>query len=402
MSTDAAEVEAFRQSARDWLADRAPAKGSPEDFSTAHLAGAATLEGFVEHERAVIARVASWQQELHEGGWAGLSIPSEWGGAGRGRWAEELFAAEASPYGVSTKALAVGLQMVTTTLLEHGTDEQRNRYIAPILRAEEVWCQLFSEPDAGSDLAGVKGRATPDGESWVLSGQKVWTSVAGSADFGIALMRNDPDEPGHAGLTCFVVDLHDPGIEVRPIRELSGSYHFNEVFITDVRVPDTARIGNVGQGWTVARTVLTSERSAIGGGTSARGATMLIDHARQLGRADDPLVRQELAAAHIRETLLDLLVGRLQTDQPVVAGGSVVKLLYSEHARQTANSAMALLGASSIAGGAAGFEVWAERFLFAPGLRIGGGTDEIQRNLIAERGLGLPRDPRERRVSATR
>ena len=396
MSTDASEVEvdAFRRDVREWLAQRAPAKGSPEDFSTAHLAGASSLEGFAAHEDAVIARVAAWQRELHDGGWAGLSIPERWGGAGKGRWAEEVFATEASPYGVSTKALAVGLQMVTATLLEHGTEDQRARHIAPILRADEVWCQLFSEPDAGSDLAGVKGRATPDGDGWVLTGQKVWTSVAGRADRGIALMRSDPTEPGHAGLTCFIVDMHAPGVEVRPIRELSGSYHFNEVFLTDVRVPDAARVGAIGAGWAVARTVLTSERSAIGGGTSARGAAMLIEHARQLGRSHDALVRQELAAAHTRETLLDLLVGRLQVDPSIVAGGSVVKLLYSEHARLTADSAMALVGAASVAGGRPGLEVWAERFLFAPGLRIGGGTDEIQRNLIAERGLGLPRDPR--------
>ncbi|MGZ4757488.1 MAG: acyl-CoA dehydrogenase family protein [Acidimicrobiales bacterium] len=394
MSTDAGEIDAFRQAARQWLRERAPAKGSTEDFSTAHLAGASTLEAFAEHERAVIARVAAWQRELHDGGWAGLSIPRRWGGAGREPWAEEAFAAEASPFGVSTKVLAVGLQMVTATLLEHGTDVQRERHIAPILRADEVWCQLFSEPEAGSDLAGVKGRATRDGHGWVLAGQKVWTSVAGRADFGIALMRSDPSRPGHDGLTCFVVDMHDPGVEVRPIRELSGSYHFNEVFITDVRVPDEDRIGAVGGGWSVARTVLTSERSAIGGGTSARGAAMLIDHARQLGRMGDPLVRQALASTHIRESVLDLLVQRLQVDGSVVAGGSIVKLLYSEHARRTADTAMALLGPASVAEASPGFEVWPERFLFAPGLRIGGGTDEIQRNLIAERGLGLPREPR--------
>ena len=188
--------------------------------------------------------------------------------------------------------------------------------------------------------------------------------------------------------------MHTPGIEVRPIKEFSGAYHFNEVFITDVHVPDGSRVGGVGEGWAVARTVLTSERSAIGGGTSARGAAMLIGHARELGRSTDPIVRQDLASAYTRETLLDLLGGRLQVDQSVVAGGSVVKLLYSEHARLTADTAMTVLGVASVAGGRPSFEVWAERFLFAPGLRIGGGTDEIQRNLIGERGLGLPREPR--------
>ena len=161
MSPEATEVEAFRQAAREWLAARAPAKGSAGDFSTAHLSGASSRDAFAEHERTVISRVRSWQRELHAGGWAGLSIPRRWGGADRGNWAEEVFAAEASLYGVSTKALAVGLQMVTATLLEHGTDEQRDRYIAPILRADEVWCQLFSEPEAGSDLAGVEVEPPP-------------------------------------------------------------------------------------------------------------------------------------------------------------------------------------------------------------------------------------------------
>ena len=396
MTSDAADVAAFRHAAREWLSQRAPAKGSAEDFSTAHLAGASSLEAFAEHEGAVIARVASWQRELHAGGWAGLSIPLRWGGAGKQMWAEDVFDTEASQYGVSTKALAVGLQMVTAALLEHGADEQRDRFIGPILRADEVWCQLFSEPEAGSDLAGVKGRADRDGDGWILTGQKVWTSGAGRSDFGLALMRSDPGERGHRGLTCFVVDMHTAGVEVRPIREISGSYHFNEVFLTEARVPDRARVGDVGAGWSVARTVLASERSAIGGGTSARGAAMLIDHARQTGRSGDALVRQSLASAYIREVLLDLLVGRLKVDQTVVAGGSVVKLLYSEHAGHTADSAMALLGPGSIGGGEPGVEVWRDRFLFAPGLRIAGGTDEIQRNLIAERGLGLPRDPRPR------
>ena len=280
-----------------------------------------------------------------------------------------------------------------------GRARQRDRYLSPIAHGDEVWCQLFSEPDAGSDLPNIKSAATPTDRGWRVNGQKVWNSGAVASDLGAAIVRTEPGSRGRHGLSLMVIDMHAPGVEVRPLRQMSGGYHFSEVFLTDVEVPDDALIGTPGAGWDVARLILQHERSAIGGGTSARSAVQLAALAGDLERQSDPIVRQALAAAHTRERLLDLLLQRLSDGASVPAGGSIVKLLYSEHARLSADAALALLGPQGglRLGDPGAVDVatpWIERFLFAPGLRIGGGTDEIQRNQIAEVGLGLPREPR--------
>jgi alkylation response protein AidB-like acyl-CoA dehydrogenase len=289
---------------------------------------------------------------------------------------------------------AVSLEMLPPVLFAYGTDAQRRTHLPRVVRGEEIWCQLLSEPDAGSDLGSARTAAHQVDGGWVVNGQKVWTSGAGGADYALLIARTDPTVMGGAGLSCLAVDMTTPGVLVRPLRQMSGGYHFNEVFLTDVFVPAEGLIGDLGGGLAILRTMLSSERAAIGGGTSARSAGQLIALVRQLGTSTDPVVRQTVAAAVIRERILDLVVSRVGAGQDVPAGGSVSKLLYSEHARLTAEAATTLLGQAAALTGDPVSAPWVDRLLFAPGLRIGGGTDEIQRNTIAERGLGLPREPR--------
>jgi alkylation response protein AidB-like acyl-CoA dehydrogenase len=383
--------DAFRARVRAWLYANAPRKGEPGDFSAAHLVSARTPEDYLRREREALDVTMAWQRRLFDAGFAGRSWPRDYGGADAPVWHDEVVADEQSRYGVSTKMISVALEMVPPVLFEHGTPLQCARHLPRILRGDESWCQLLSEPEAGSDLTSVSTRATATGAGWSVTGQKVWTSGAGTADFALLLARSEP-APGRAGLSCFAVDMHTAGIEVRPLRQMSGGYHFNEVFLDDVAVPSGALVGRPGGGWAVLRTMLTSERAAIGGGTSGRSAMQLIALAERLGRAGDPVVRQLLASAYIRERVLDLLQARVMGGSGVPAGGSVTKLLYSEHARRTASDAMQLLGAAGMTSEHPDAAPWAERLLFAPGLRLGGGTDEIQRNAIAERGLGLPRE----------
>jgi alkylation response protein AidB-like acyl-CoA dehydrogenase len=387
----------FRARARRWLEANAIPRGAPEDFSASHLFTAKTLDEYWAREREVFQLAVGWQARLHDAGWAGLSWPEAFGGHGLADWTEEVFAEEQARFGVSTKVLSVGLQMVASVVRHHGTDAQRARYLPPIIRADEIWCQLFSEPDAGSDLAGITSRAEATDTGWEITGQKVWTSGAGASDLGLLLARTDPSSRGRFGLSCLVVPMRAQGVKVRPLREMSGAYHFNEVFLTDVAVGRDALIGEEGNGWAVARTMLSSERSAIGGGTSARSVQDLIRTATWASGPEqrpDPLVRQAVGSAYIRESVLDLHLQRARAGTPSSGASSIGKLMYSEHARLSSSSALGVIGMAAVAGLDDRAEVWQDRFLFSPGLRIGGGTDEIQRNIIAERGLGLPREPK--------
>jgi alkylation response protein AidB-like acyl-CoA dehydrogenase len=281
--------------------------------------------------------------------------------------------------------------MLPPVLFSHGSHAQRARYLSPVLQGEETWCQLLSEPDAGSDLGSAKSFAAPVSGGWSVSGQKVWTSGAGTSDYALLIARTDRETAGMAGLSCFLLDMSQHGVDVRPLRQMSGAYHFNEVFLEDVFVPMEGLVGALGGARPILRTMLASERAAIGGGTSARSAQQLLQLAVRVGRHHEPIVRQELAAAYTRERVLDLTQQRMAAGGVVPAGGSVVKLLYSEHARHCANTGSWLLGPAATAEVSPEDQAWRERLLFAPGLRIGGGTDEIQRNTIAERGLSLPR-----------
>jgi alkylation response protein AidB-like acyl-CoA dehydrogenase len=388
--SDRAEQDAFRREVRAWLDAHAPAKGSAEDFSAAHVVSAMTIEEFEGRETAALEVTRRWQRSLFDAGWAARSWPEEYGGHGGPGWQSDVVAEEQARYGVSTKMLAIALEMVPPVLLRFGTHEQRRRHLPEIVRGDEAWCQLLSEPDAGSDLTNVQTLATPTEGGWSVSGQKVWTSGAVSADFALLLARTDRSRPGRAGVSCFALAMRQDGVTVRPLRQMSGGYHFNEVFLDEAFVPDAGLIGELGGGFAVLRLMLASERAAIGGGTSARSATQLRALAAEVGRRHDPVVRQALAEAHIRETLLDLVQARAAT---VPTAGSITKLMYSEHGRLSADGALEIVGARSLVEDDPVASPWLDRFLFAPGLRLGGGTDEIQRNTIAERGLGLPREP---------
>jgi alkylation response protein AidB-like acyl-CoA dehydrogenase len=383
----------FRARVEGWFAANAPLKGDPEDFSAVHIVSASTQDEYRTREERAVALTRGWQRKLFDAGLAGRSWPSEYGGRGTPGWQDDVVAEVQSGYGVSTKFFAVGLEMLPAVLFAHGSHEQRLKHLPKVLRGDEAWCQLLSEPGAGSDLGSVRTAATPVDGGWSVTGQKVWTSGAGIADYALLIARSDAESSRRSGLSCYALDMSDPGVDVRPLRQMSGGYHFNEVFLDDVFVPEDGLIGGLGDGWNVLRTMLRSERAAIGGGTSGRSASHLVALVRRLGCSDDPLVRQTVATVIIRERVLDWLGSRVAVQGAVPAGGSLSKLSYSEHARLTADVVTKILGPAATIHDDGEAAPWLERLLFAPGLRIGGGTDEIQRNTIGEQGLGLPREP---------
>jgi alkylation response protein AidB-like acyl-CoA dehydrogenase len=392
---DTPEEAAFRAEARAWLEANAPAKGSADDFSEAFFEQGADVAETMR-------RNAEWQRRLWDAGWAGISYPREWYGRGGTLMQEVIFAEESSAFGVIAGAFAVAHSMVGPAILELGTDEQRHRFIPATLRGDETWCQLFSEPGAGSDLAGLGTRAERDGDQWIVNGQKVWTSNADTSHYGILLARTDADAPKHRGITYFLVDMTTPGIEVRPLRQMTGESHFSEVFLTDVAIPASAVLGGpgeVGNGWRAAVHTLANERAMIGGSQSMTDVEPVIELARRVGALDDPVVRQELAAAHIRMRIIAFLGFRARTaiSQGRAPGPetSVVKLAFSEHFSRLASLAKALQGATGMlddAGDGSALLTW--RFLFSPSTAIAGGTSEVQRSIIGERVLGLPREER--------
>jgi alkylation response protein AidB-like acyl-CoA dehydrogenase len=285
-------------------------------------------------------------------------------------------------------------------MIEFGTDEQRERYVAKALRGEEIWSQLFSEPGAGSDVASLQMRAERDGDEWILNGQKVWTTGAHFSDFGAVIARTNPEMPKHRGITMFIIDFKAPGVEVRPLRQMNGGTGFNEVFFTDVRVPDANRIGDVDDGWRCAIAMLMNERVAIGaggGGGRRDGVRPLIELARRRGVAGDPVVRQRLADVYIRAEILGYIGQR--TRAAVKAGrapgpeGSIAKLAGALLARRMADIGVEIAGAGGQAWEDERDARWALSVLSAPASRIAGGTDEVQRNIIGERVLGLPKEP---------
>lgn len=310
------------------------------------------------------------------------------------------FSRLAAGYGVSTAAFDVGIGMVGPTLMVHGSPEQKRYHLPALLRGEHVWCQMFSEPGSGSDLASLSTSARPVQGGWVVNGGKVWTSYARFADYAILLARSDPERPRHRGITCFVLDMGTPGIEVRPIRQMNGMAEFNQVFFTDVLIPERAVVGDVHDGWAVANTMLGSERGLAG--PDWPGSADMVTLARRRGTSADPLVRQRIAEAFIGEEILrflDLRVqSRLAQGTPIGPLPSIVNLSFADHLRRTANTAAALLGPDVlVADSSASPEGrWQFHLLTAPSVRIASGTDEIQRNIVGERALGLPREPRPR------
>jgi alkylation response protein AidB-like acyl-CoA dehydrogenase len=390
---DTPEEAVFRAEARAWLTQHAPAKGTA-------IAGQRDRHNAdPDADKRHVVACKEWQLALYEGGWAGITWPKEFGGRGGTALQQSIFNQEQSKFDVSTGLFAVGIGMVGPTLIAWGTEEQKRDHLDPLLRGDEVWCQLFSEPGAGSDLAGLSTRAERDGDEWVVNGQKVWTSGAHHSDHAILLARTDTEQPKHQGITYFLVDMSTPGVEVRPLRQINGIAHFNEVFLTDVHVPAANVVGSVGAGWSVAQTTLMNERTLIGGG----GGLVFADLERLLretGRTADPLARQGVVDAYIRIQLLRYLGLRAQTasSQGRQPGPetSVLKLAVSQHTAATGNLVMALEGPRGMLMGEPtpdeGF--WQQYFLGQWSIRIGGGTDQIQRNIIGERSLGLPREAR--------
>ncbi len=381
---------AFRAEARAWLDANAPAKGSPEAFDGMISPG--RRSEYREEELADRAR--RWQAKLAAGGWACLDWPTEYGGRGASTVETIIFEEEQSRYGVSMSMFMAALSMAAPTLMAWGTDEQRQRFLAPIRRGEMVFAQLFSEPDAGSDLAGLQTRAVRDGDEFVVNGQKVWNSYAHLADWGILLARTDPDVPKHQGLTYFFVRMDTEGLEPRPLRQMTGGAEFNETFLEDVRIPAENVIGGVNNGWAVAQTTLNSERAAVGAQSSVVDVASLIDLARRRGRVADPAVRQALAGAWIRSEVLRYLGMRVYTalsrGTEIGPEASIMKILTGDHIRDTSQAAMELLGPS----GMLDDDGWVSLMVGHFAHKIGGGTPEIQRNVIGERILGLPREPR--------
>ena len=393
---DTPEEAAFRAEARTWLEANAIPKGHPDDFS-------AGIWSTQYSEETLIKRTREWQGRLYDGGWAGITWPKEVGGRGGRPIEQVIFNQEQARFGVAVGVFTVAIGMVGPTLLRHGTPAQQERYLRAMLKGDELWCQLFSETEAGSDLANVSTRAVLDGDEWVVTGQKVWTSSAQRAEWGILLARTDPDAPKHRGITYFLLDMSTPGIDIRPLRQMTGDAHFSEVFLEGVRIPAADVVGEVGEGWRVAQTTLASERTAIAGGSGGADPPGLIALAQELGVAGDPLVRQAVVDAHLRQELLRYLRLRSQTalSQGRTPGPetSIMKLAYARFMQQMTNAAIHVQGATGMLAGdqLPRGGVWTTKFLHAPSLRIAGGSDQVQANIIGERVLGLPPEPRHDR-----
>jgi alkylation response protein AidB-like acyl-CoA dehydrogenase len=387
-ATESDELAAFRRKVRSFLADHAPTRAARGDDAAA-----------VEATVADLATQKAFQAALADAGLAGLTWPRPWG-QGLTPEHQRVFNEEAAGHQLPTTAYVIGLGMVIPTMIELGTDAQRERYVAKALRGEEIWSQLFSEPGAGSDVASLQMRAERDGDEWVLNGQKVWTTGAQLSDFGAVISRTNPENPKHRGITMFIVDFKAPGVDIRPLRQMNGGSGFNEVFFTDVRVPDANRIGEVDDGWRCAVAMLMNERVAIGsGGGGGRnvGVRPLIELARRRGVLEDAVVRHRIADVYIRTQIMGYIGQR--TRAAVTAGkapgpeGSIAKLAGADLTRRTSDLAIAIAGAGGQAWEDPRESRWALAVLSAPASRIAGGTDEVQRNIIGERVLGLPKEP---------
>lgn len=391
---DSPDEAAFRAEARAWLAAHAPAHG---------LAPGDKIPDTEEADRG-----RAWMRELYAGGWSGLTFPKALGGRGLSGAEAVIFAEEEGKYHLPKGPFtSIGTGMALPVIAKHGTDEQKARFIEATLRGDLTWCQLFSEPAAGSDLAALRTKAVraEDGsDDWIVNGQKVWSSWAHLTDWGILVVRTDPALPKHKGLTFFVVDMKTPGIETRPIRQISGASEFNETFLTDVRIPDANRIGAEGEGWACCMTVLMGER--LGSGAHRSGVEPLLDFAAATPDGhggtmlDDRAIRQQLAEALAEEQGERFFQARLRTmvsrgENPGALAG-MVKLAYAGRYQKTNGLALELRGLAGIApdpGDTSTIDVQYD-YIYSTVMRIAGGADEVLRNQIAERVLGMPGEVR--------
>jgi alkylation response protein AidB-like acyl-CoA dehydrogenase len=364
----------FRDAVREWIADHHPGREPDGDRE------------LFDFRRA-------WQRALNERGWAGLSWPTEYGGAGSTLGEQAIFFEEVARAGAPQMANVLGLAMGGPTVIAHGTEEQKQRFLPPILSADEIWCQGFSEPGSGSDLASLKTRAVRDDGGWVVTGQKVWTTYAHEAKWCMLVARTDPDAPRHRGLTYFLMDMDQDGIEVRPLVQITGEAEFNELFIDGARIPDENIVGGVGNGWPVAITTLMHERAGLAFALQVQVQIALRDlqeEIRERGLTDDPVIRQRFAQVYIEAQVLRLnayrgLTGVMKRGAPGPEG-SLGKWHWAEVNQALTELAMDVDGPRALTAGG-----WTHRFLRARANSIEGGTTEILKNIVAERVLGLPR-----------
>jgi len=395
---DTPEEAAFRAEARAWLEANAELS-APDEVSGVDLGE--------RIDEATLRACKEWQKKKADAGWACITWPVEYGGRGATAIQSVIWGQEESKFKTPPNIFGIGHGMCGPTVMTHGTPEQKKRWIPKLLSGEEVWCQLFSEPSAGSDLAGLRMTAVKDGDEWVMNGQKIWTTNAQFSDWGIIVVRTDPTASKHAGLSYFVVDMHLPGIEIKPIVQINGGTGFNEVFYDDVRIPDGDRLSEVGNGWAVAITTLMNERASIGAGAGGRaGVGDLFQLAREVELNGSPAieesgVRQKLADFYVRLSALrhtgNRTLSALSQGKTPGPEASLGKLVGAALVQEMASYAIELEGVA----GALNDDVytphasaWQERYLGIPGLRIAGGTDEVLRNIIAERVLGLPPEAR--------
>jgi acyl-CoA dehydrogenase len=394
---DSPEEAAYRAKVRAWLDENATLK-DPD----------ASRAGMMDEAEGgdVIARAKAWQLKKYEAGWACLRWPKEYGGQEATAMEAVIFNQEEARYDLPPSIYGIGHGMLGPTIMAHGTDEQKKRFLPNMVKGSEVWCQLFSEPDAGSDLAGLKTSAVKDGDDWVINGQKIWTTGAHFCKWGMLVARTDPNAAKHAGLTYFIVDMEAPGIEIRPIKQINGQSGFNEVFFTDVRVPDANRLGAVGDGWRVAITTLMNERSSIGGnvggGAGIKDLIKLAQSVERNGRPaiEDGGVRRRIADFAVRRSGLKYTGTRglsaLSQGQTPGPEASIGKLVAAIMGQEMGEFGMELQGAAGILSGddALADTAWQQTYMSMPGLRLAGGSDEILRNIISERVLGMPGEPR--------
>ena len=373
------EERAFKDEVTTWL------KANKPDFG----------EGGENAGRAAIDKRRAWQKKMFEAGYIGLNWPKEYGGKGATLMEQLLFSEALIETGAPSPVNVLALGMLGPTLISQGTDEQKRRYLPRMLDADEIWCQGFSEPNAGSDLSGLKTRAQREGDHYVVNGQKVWTTLAHVARYCMLLCRELPAENPRDGLTYLIVDMESPGVEVRPLVQITGDAEFNEMFFTDVKVPVENVVGEAGKGWAGAMTTLLHERGTLGMSLANQASITvqaLIEHARRLGRGGDPLVRQRIAQ-HVTETRALFLNGQRAVTSTMKAGmpgpeGSLMKLFWSELNQRMQETAVDLEG---MYGQLKGNGPWQYGFLRSKGNTIEAGTSEVLRNIIAERVLGLPR-----------
>jgi alkylation response protein AidB-like acyl-CoA dehydrogenase len=394
---DSAEEAKFRSEVRSWLDANAKPRTKRESGDILEENGAA----------GAMAASRAWQKKKAEVGYARISWPKGMGGIGGTPMQSIIFGQEESKYDVASGGpFAIGLGMCIPTLMAYGSDDAKKRYVKPAVQGDEIWCQLFSEPAGGSDVAGLRTRAEKNGDTWTINGSKIWTTGAQFSDYGILLTRTDANVPKHKGLTMFYLSMKSPGVEIRPIKQASGGSGFNEIFFTDVKIPDSQRLGDVGQGWQVALTTLMHERLAVGGGQGGGlDVPQLLQLARTLELEDGPAiknaaVRERIAdwyvkSAGLRYTTFRTMTALSRGQQPGPEA-SIAKVVVAAKLQDLSAFAMELEGEAGILQGedAPMHGLFQGGWLSSPGLRIAGGTDEILRNIIAERVLGLPQDIR--------